>query len=157
MPISDYLRNLRRKIGHDPVLIPAVCALVFNGRGEVLICRTRDDGKWHTVGGTMDPGEEPTAAVVREVKEETGLDVVAERVVGVYAGPFIRYANGDQVHCVTIAFACRPIDQNQQPFVADDESLEVRYFDPQNLPEMPPYDRDWILQAMKNDARARFL
>src|SRR5205814_6444052 len=93
-----------------------------------------DTGKWSLIGGMVEPGEEPADAVVRELYEETGLRVEPVRVIGVYTTPVIRYPNGDQAQYVITAFRCRVIEG--EPRVNDDESLEVRYFAPDALPEL---------------------
>ena len=51
----------------------------MNERGDVLLHQSADDGNWYLIGGGMDPGEQPADAVVREVLEETGLEVIPER------------------------------------------------------------------------------
>jgi len=84
MPISLYLKNLRSHIGRDLVLMPAVAALVRNEAGHVLFQRRTDDGLWSLPAGSVDPGETPSQALVREVQEETGLLVEPTRVVGVF-------------------------------------------------------------------------
>jgi 8-oxo-dGTP diphosphatase len=96
MALAGYLKDLRELVGHRPVLLPAACALIFNDRDELLLHRASDDGRWHTTGGTIEPGEEPATAAIREAREETGLEVVAERLVGVYAWPRVSYPNGDE-------------------------------------------------------------
>ncbi|HZL36925.1 MAG TPA: NUDIX domain-containing protein [Tepidisphaeraceae bacterium] len=133
MPISQYLRQLRLKIGHDMVMMPAVTAIIVNEAGQVLLHRSRDDGNWYVIGGAPDPGEEPARAAAREAREETGLLVRPERLVGVYVDPPVRYTNGDKVMYTAMAFRCRPIGGELR--VADDESLEVRYFQPDALPD----------------------
>ncbi len=67
---------------------------------------------------------------MREIREETALEVVPERIVGVYSGPefVVRYPNGDEAAILSITFACRPVAG--EPRVNDDESLEIRYFAP---------------------------
>lgn len=155
MPISDYLRSLREKVGTAPVMITAVTALVFDDNGRVLLHRARDDGRWHTVGGSIDPNEEPADAAAREALEETGLQIEPLRVVGVYCDPPVTYPNGDVVLYTSIAFACRVVAGTLH--VADDESLEIRFFDVTELPEsLPAHDRAKILHAAKNHARAEF-
>jgi ADP-ribose pyrophosphatase YjhB (NUDIX family) len=134
MPISPYLREIRRKIGHDLILMPAVCALVFDERGRILLCRSSDDGQWTIPGGSIDPGESPADCAEREILEEAAIRVEAQRIAGVYAGPLVKYANGDEVMYTTIAFVCRAIDQ--APRVADDESLEIRFVEPADVPPL---------------------
>lgn len=132
MPLSDHLKQLRARIGHDLLLLPGVAALVFNEAGEVLLGKRSDNGKWAVIGGVVDPGEEPAAACKREVLEETGVEVAIERVSGVYLSPEITYPNGDVAQYIITAFRCRPI--GGEPYVADEESLEVRYFPLNALP-----------------------
>ena len=156
MPISEYLRGLRAKIGTDLLLTPGVAAVIIDPTGRVLLQRRSDDGRWRLPGGAMEPGEEPAETLVREIREETALEVVPERVVGVYSGPEfrVRYDNGDEVMIVSITFACRPV--SGEPRVNDDESLEIRYFAPDALPAMEPRHLMRIRDALSNDLRARF-
>jgi 8-oxo-dGTP pyrophosphatase MutT (NUDIX family) len=156
MPISPYMRDLRAKIGHRLLLQPGVVAVIVNPAGEVLLQRRSDNGEWGLPGGAMEPGEEPAETLVREIREETALEVVPERIVGVYGGPdfFVRYPNGDEAAILSITFACRPVAG--EPRANDDESLEVRYFAPDALPAMPARHRMRIEDALRNDPRARF-
>lgn len=65
--------------------IPAVDAIIEYGNGIILI--ERKDGKYALPGGFVEFGESAESAVVREVKEETGLDFKISRLVGVYSDP----------------------------------------------------------------------
>jgi len=154
MPISTYIRNLRRKIGTDRIMMPAVSAIIINDAGEVLLHRSADDGNWYVIGGAPDPGEDPARAAAREALEETGLIVRPERLIGVYADPLVRYPNGDEVLYTATAFLCRPIGGSLK--IGDDESLEVRYFRPDALPALMPTHRLRIEHALSDDQRAYF-
>lgn len=94
-------------MGTSLLLVPAVAAVIRDERGRVLVLRT-PSGEWTLPAGQMDPGESPREAVAREVREETGLKVVAARLLDVYGGVEWRttYANGDQVEGVVSVFAC---------------------------------------------------
>jgi 8-oxo-dGTP pyrophosphatase MutT (NUDIX family) len=155
MPISDYLRNLRQKIGQAVILTPGVSAIIINDAGQVLLHRAKDDGKWYLIGGAVDPGEEPAHAAVREAFEETGLIVRPIRLIGVHAEPMVRYANGDVVLYFTATFLCQPIGGELK--IGDDESLEVRYFSPDALPDLVPAQRTRIEQALSNEQRAYYV
>jgi 8-oxo-dGTP pyrophosphatase MutT (NUDIX family) len=84
----------------------------------------------------MEPGEPIVACLVREVWEETGLDIEPVRLIGIYSDPaFLRftYANDDQVHLLSATFECRVVGGS---LAADgEESLEVAYF---ALDALPP-------------------
>jgi len=139
MPISEYLKNLRRKIGNDLIMMPAVSAIIINDADEVLLHRSTDDGNWYVIGGSAEPDEEPALGAVREALEETGLIVTPTRLVGVYLDGYRKYPNGDEVTYTTMVFRCRPIGGELK--VADDESLEVRYFRREQLPPLQPVQR----------------
>jgi len=154
MPISEYIRILRQKVGAAPLMAPAVCALIFDDQDRILLHRATDDGLWHTIGGAIDPGEEPADAAVREAMEETGLRVEPIRLVGVYTDPPLTYANGDIMLYHSFAFECRIGGGELR--IGDDESLELRFFDQTELPPLRDLDRRRILHALKREARAQF-
>ena len=132
MPVPPFVSELRRKLGNDLLLLPGVAAVVIDDRGRVLLARRSDTRRWAVIGGVVEPGEEPADCCVREVMEETGVRCAVDRLVGVFCTPAVTYANGNRAQYVVTAFACRAI--GGEPRVADDESLEVGYFAPAELP-----------------------
>ena len=141
MSMPPYLSNLRAKVGHDLLLLPTVCGLVFDAQGRLL------------VGGYLDPGEEVADAVVREVLEETGVLVRPDRITGVYTSR-LNYPNGDAVSLVSTTFWCTPIDGEAR--VNDDESLEVGYFPVDVLPPLPDEHMVRVRDALRGEPAARF-
>jgi 8-oxo-dGTP pyrophosphatase MutT (NUDIX family) len=154
MPIPPYIREIRRHIGHGKLYLPAVNAIVINDRRELLLHKSRDTGTWLTIGGFVDPLEEPAVAVVREVFEETGVRVQPLRVTGVYAGPEVNYPNGDQCIYLTISFLCKPL--GGEPHVNDDESLDVAYFPLDALPPLREDHQMRLKHALADRAEAFF-
>jgi ADP-ribose pyrophosphatase YjhB (NUDIX family) len=108
MPISQYVRALRGRVGSARLLLPSVSAHIFDASRRLLLVRQRDSGVWSTPGGTIEPDELPADAVVREAWEETGLLVKPVRLVAVFGGPdfVVQYSNGDEVQYVITAFDC---------------------------------------------------
>lgn len=104
-------------------------------------------------GGVLDPGEDPAVGIIREVREETGLEVVPERLIGVYGGPdhIESFPNGDSASVTSICFACRVNGGVLK--TDDDESLDLRWFTPDSLPEnMVEVHRPRIEHALTRDA-----
>ncbi len=143
-------------MGHELLQLPGITAIVVNARGEVLLQKRSDFGYWHTIGGCVDPGETPAACAIREVREETGVESRVERLTGVYALPEVVYPNGDRASFVTVTFLCRTIEPDPVPRVTDDESLEVRFFPPDELPELRPDALRRLRDALAGRAEAVF-
>jgi 8-oxo-dGTP pyrophosphatase MutT (NUDIX family) len=136
VPISDYLKDLRRLIGTKLVLMPSVAAVIFDDAGRVLLARHSTGDVWSTPGGAIDPDETPQDATVREVWEELRLDVEPLRCLGTFGGPEFRitYTNGDEVAYVITAFECRIVGGEIRP--DGDEVLEARWFGIDELPNL---------------------
>ena len=126
--MSEYLRNLRSKVGHELLLLPSVTMVVLDDKGRILLVRNADADLWLPPGGGIEPDESPKDAAVREMQEETGLLVEPIRMIGAYGGPQYRvtYPNGDVVSYVMIVFECRIVSGEMAP--DHEEILDVRYF-----------------------------
>lgn len=107
--ISDYLRDLRALVGPRMLLVPSAAVLFRDDHGRILLVRAVGATRWVTVGGAVDPGEDPTEAACREAVEEVGIEPVALRLLGVIGGPdhYVRYAHGDEVSYVASVFEAR--------------------------------------------------
>ena len=108
MPISPYVAELRAKLGSRLLLLPSVMGVVYDAHSRVLLVRQSADGLWSTPGGVLEPDETPATAVVREVREETGLETTIVRLLGVYGGPefVVDYPNGDRSQYCSVIFEC---------------------------------------------------
>lgn len=157
LPIPEYVLKLRAKIGHEMLYMPGVVAVICNEAGEVLLQRRSDNGRWSLVSGILEPGEEPAMAIAREAQEEAGIKVIPERLVGIYSHSDqpVRYPNGDEMMFLTLVFACRPVAG--EPRVNDEESLEVRYFARDALPDMDLRHRYYLEQTLRNLPQTDFI
>jgi len=158
MGMSEYFVRLRRCVGHDLLLNPAAAACIRDEQGRILLLRRSEkDNLWSFPGGAMDPGESIAETVVREVREETGLEVEPIELIGIYSDPAytITYPNGDRVQAVINFLECQVLGGELRPDM--DEILEGRYFGPQDeLPPMYPCCVDKAKDAFVFDGRVVF-
>ncbi|MGW1073388.1 NUDIX hydrolase [Streptomyces sp. NPDC002537] len=145
MAIPDFLREIRATAGRQLLWMPGVSAIVLDDAGRVLLGRRSDTGEWSIIGGIPEPGEQPAAAVVREVYEETAVHCVPERVLLVQALEPVTYPNGDRCQFMDTCFLARAVGGEAR--VNDDESLEVGWFEPDALPPMEEFAVTRIKQA----------
>ena len=157
MPIPEFIVALREHVGPAPLWLPAVAAVVVRpgARGdEVLLVRRSDTGEWTPVTGILDPGEEPAVGAEREVLEETGVVAVADRLVWAHATPEIVFDNGDRSSFLSLCFRCSWV--SGEPYAADDESSEARWFATGALPELETDQRRRVDHALANAPEAVF-
>lgn len=137
MPTPDYITELRKTHGQGLLLLPGVSAVVVDGEAgseRILLGRRSDNGRWELPSGIVEPAEQPAASLVREVLEETGVVVVAERLVLLTAEEDVVYPNGDHCQFIGMTFRCRYVSGDAH--VADEESTEVGWFGVDALPEL---------------------
>lgn len=107
--------------------------------GRVLLSRRRDSGWWNLPGGGVELGEPVDAAVIRELREETGLHVEVERLVGVYSKP--------QKNEVVLTFKCQVVGGT---LIQTTEATEHAFVDPNVLPPRTlPKHADRIMDALQ--------
>lgn len=117
MPKRDYYNDPHAPKANS--LVVAVAAVVRNSAGDVLLIQRGDNGLWALPGGAQDLGESSTDAVVREVREETGL-------IGIYSDPrhVIAYDDGEVRQEFSLCFKANPIGGELRP---SSESVKVAW------------------------------
>lgn len=114
------------------IQIPAALALVVNQNGKYLITLRNDQknkqthNKWEIPGGGIEFGETPEDAVIRETKEEVGLDVTI-----IHKRPIVRNTvwkhPKKRVHVVLLTYVCKMTNTNQRVVMRDKEVLDYRW------------------------------
>ncbi len=122
----------------SPIL--TVDAIIIKDNSIVLIKRKNDPfkDKWALPGGFVEYGETVENAVVREAKEETGLDVRIEKLLGVYSGP----DRDPRGHTVSVCFICRIVSGKLK---SGTDSADVREFKFSELPDLA-FDHEKIIR-----------
>ncbi|MGA8943455.1 MAG: NUDIX domain-containing protein [Thermoactinomyces sp.] len=113
-------------------LVPAASAIVLNRNGEILLHKRSDNHLWSLPGGGMELGESIEQCIIREVKEETGLDVEVVKCIGIYTDPhhLIQYSDGEVRQQFSILFECRIIGGK---IAVSSESTQVKFFSKKEL------------------------
>ena len=119
--------------------MPSISAVVLNEQNQLLCMYRADTHEWDLPGGYLELGEQPALATAREVFEETGLIVRPERLLGVFGDLIASYPNGAKVEIVMTLFLCKIVGGELKP--SDGEALELKFFELDNLPSSPLFDR----------------
>jgi 8-oxo-dGTP pyrophosphatase MutT (NUDIX family) len=117
-------------------LVVAASAVVTDQHGRILLQRRRDNDLWALPGGGMEMTDSLPGTAVREVKEETGLDVEITGLVGMYTDPrhVIAYTDGEVRRQFNVCFIARITGGE---LAISDESTELRFVARDELDDLP--------------------
>lgn len=132
-----FTRLCMNELKHKFVLLQdGAAAIIVNDKGQILLQSRTDNDRWGLPGGCQELGERFEETVIREVKEETNLDITEDNLelVGIIAGGTRRkeYPNGDVVINNTALYCVKNYTGEVK---WDSESKEMKFFDLDNLPE----------------------
>ena len=133
--MSDYVKDLRDKTNHMPLLIPHSVVVVFNDKNEVLLEERSDDGYFDFPGGALDLKETMEDAARRELLEETGIIADELTLFKVYSGEITHYVyfNGDEIYGVDAVYICKKYHGQLSPQL--DEVKRLVFCSLDNMPE----------------------
>lgn len=130
----SYISDLRKYIGHEPILTAGVGLLVFNCENKVLMQLRTDCNAWGFPGGAMELGESFEDVAKRELKEETNLEIDELKLLKILSGKdtYREYPNGDKIYDITVIYVIKKYHGNLK--VNDNESKKLDWFSIDNLP-----------------------
>lgn len=141
--MSDYILDLRKIVGHRPLLQVGASVIVVDSADRILLQRRADNHLWGYAGGSVELDEEVEQAARRELQEETGLIAGEMTLFGVFSGKETHYVypNGDEVSNVDVVYVCRDYCGELCP--QEGEVEQLAFFAPDQLPEeiSPPVEK----------------
>src|SRR5574341_219783 len=132
IPKEMVLESFSMQAGYITPKIDVRGAVILDDK--ILLIQERADGKWAMPGGWADLGNAPASVAEREVWEESGFRVKAEKVVAVMDAN--RIEPMEVYHAFKIIFLCKLLDGEPR---TSHETLAVGFFDPNNLPPLSSY------------------
>jgi len=130
---NEHLNNKIRRKDHffndsapkPNSLVPAVAAAIIEN-DKILLIRRVDNDMWSLPGGTLEFGESLEECLIREVKEETGLNIKINNIENIYSNPniLIEYANGEVRQEFTTVYSTT---QAGGELKIDNESKDIKW------------------------------
>ena len=145
----DYIHELRKEIGHRKIILNSAGALIIRDH-QILLQRRTDNGKWGLIGGLLEMNETYEEAALREIREETGLEAELTGFLGIFHNHHMVWSNCDEAHVISAIYTARI--NSGQPRV-DEESYELKFFNPDEMPELFAEDHRAAVAAYKQGMR----
>ncbi len=143
------------RIGLSALLTVGCSALIFDDQQRILLTRRTDNGQWCLPGGRAEPGESVEETCIREMREETGLDIRVRRLIGIYSSPhfIIEYPDGNRRQLVALSFEGEVIGGQ---LGLSDETTDAGYFTLAEIEKMDlmEHHRQRIADALTRQAEA---
>jgi ADP-ribose pyrophosphatase YjhB (NUDIX family) len=127
--VEEWMRQVGRGVPGYVTPKVAVGAAVGNDRGEILLIQRSDSGVWLYPTGWCDVGYSAAEVVVKEVSEETGIDVEPVRLIAVLDGLRLGFT---RIPLFSLVFYCRAVGGKLEPHPL--ECQDVGWFAPERLP-----------------------
>lgn len=137
MARRDYLNDPNAP-GANSIAV-ATSAFVQDEERRILMIRRTDNNLFSIPGGQIEPGETLTQCAVREVKEETGMDIDITGLIGIYSNPghIVAYNDGEVRQEFSICFRGEPVGGEPR---TSDESSEVHWINAKGLDKLPIHE-----------------
>lgn len=130
-----YIFELRKKWGHDPIVLTGAGVIVVNSRNEILLGRRADNGYWAYPAGSMELGESFEECARRETLEESGILCGDLELLMLRSGKdtYYEYPNQDKVYFAGAVYIC--FEYSGEMKVQEEEVIEQAFFPMDGLPD----------------------
>lgn len=144
----SYIKNIRKFIGHAPMLSAGATVAVLNNN-QILLNLRSDTNTWGIPGGAIELGETLEEAAARELKEETNLEAESFTLLDVFSGKdfYFKYPNGDELYSVVALYLADNAAGDLK--ITDGESFDLKYFGRNELPDLESRAKvimDWLIE-----------
>jgi 8-oxo-dGTP pyrophosphatase MutT (NUDIX family) len=151
MVMEAYFKDLRAKIGHDEIIMPGVAGVLFDETRTKVLLEQRGDGEigWSLVGGMQNLHESAMTSLIREFKEETGLDVEIASLIGLDTNFHHTFPNGDKAQIPMTLFE---VTQTGGSLQADgDETTSLQFVPLESQPTMYNPQHQYAIDQLIKD------
>jgi 8-oxo-dGTP pyrophosphatase MutT (NUDIX family) len=145
-----YIMDLRKVLGHRPIIIPGAAVLFVNEKNKILLHERADNHYWGYPGGSMELGESFEECAKREAFEESGLIADKLEFFDLESGESTHYTypHGDEIYVAGVLYLCR--EYHGELKIQEEEVIQQRFFAEDELPyPMDPMNEVFIRKAFR--------
>ena len=129
---KNYIKRIRRYLGSQKIILNCAGGIVEKD-GKILFQHRTDNGKWGLVGGLLELNETYLEAAIREIEEETGLEVKPKHFLGIFHNHNMVWGNGDKAHTIGAYYVFEIVGGDLR---VDEESFELKFCSEEEIPPL---------------------
>ncbi|MBE6133412.1 MAG: NUDIX domain-containing protein [Erysipelotrichaceae bacterium] len=129
---KNYVKRIRKYLGDQKIILNCAGGIVEKD-GKILFQRRTDNDKWGLPGGLLELNETYLEAAIREIKEETGLDVRPKYFLGIFHNHNMVWGNGDKAHTIGAYYV---FEIEGGDLKIDEESSELKFCSKEEVPPL---------------------
>ena len=141
----DFVKYIRKLVGNHKIIMNAAACIITDSQDRILLQLRGDDHTWGLPCGIMEMNETLEETSIREVQEETGLDIEIIRPIGPFYNMNKTWPNGDEAHVICFVYEGKVIGGKLT--IDGEETLDLQYFDVNHLPLIGAIDHHQAIQA----------
>ena len=145
MEDQSYIAYIRSMVGNNRIILNATAVVIVDEENRILLQKRADNGLWGLPGGLLELDETIAECAIREVKEETNLDITLTKFIGVFVNPNMTWREKDKAQVFAFGFVGNVIGGTLE--MNDGESLALQYFAKADIPPVHSKDNEAIINA----------
>ena len=144
----DYWKILRDALGNQQLILNSAAGAIIKDN-KILLARTSPISRWFIPGGMQELNESIQDTIIREIKEEFGLDLEIDKFIGIYSAPkwTMSLSNGDIIQQVIFFFLLKGEFNESDIILQKSEINEYAFF---NLNEIPEYTMECCKEKIRD-------
>ena len=133
--MANYIQSIRGKVGHMPIILNSCAGVLFDDQGRILLQERTDTNNWSLPGGYMEYGENFEQTIIREYKEDSGLEIKPVKQLAVFDQGFTEYPNGDVCQVISVLFEVEKVG-GRRITERQFETIGTDFFDSHHIPPL---------------------
>ncbi len=142
---ESYIEYIRNMVGDNKIILNSTAVIISDKQNRILLQRRTDNGLWGLPGGLLEMDETISEGAIREVFEETNLKIEITKFIGVFVNRNMVWHNKDKATVYAFGFVGKVISGKLK--INDEESLELKYFNKNEIPLVHSIDNQRIIEA----------
>jgi 8-oxo-dGTP diphosphatase len=132
----DYISYIRSKVGHEKVFLNFSAGILADQDGKILLQLRGDNQTWGLIGGIMELEESSVDTLIREYREEAGIEVKPIQLLNIYTNFETTFPNGDVAQTTGAVYKVQAVEPFNIDNFKNEETLDLGFFSKEEISKL---------------------